>query len=158
MGNYLHVGSSSPTNIASSPWYLWVDEPVWEYGWRGSHRSIWGFYLVMYLPYYITLISNLWSYTPMYTRARVESSNLQFMGVWHLELMSFHPNLTLFRTWAILKLLTSGEVVKWPCSRWPIKGGWCQKQRRTIWQVKECMESHWLGPYINENLSSHNPI
>lgn len=158
MGNYLHIGSSSPTNVTSSPWFLWVDEPIWDYGSHGSHWSIWGFYLVMYLHYYKTLVSNLWSYTPMYTRAQVERSNLQFMGVWHLELMSFHRNLTLLRAWPILKLLrvwASGEVgmLKVAYQRRMVL-----KQRRTKWQVQECMEPHWLGPYINENLSSHNPI
>lgn len=44
---------------------------------------------------------------PLYTSTCVESSHMQFLGVWYYELTRFHPKLKLLRTWLIFRLSNS---------------------------------------------------
>ena len=60
---------------------------------------------------------------PFYTRVRVESLNLQFLGIWYLRLTKIHPMLKLLRDPPIFKFSRAWACVKWPSSKWNIKGG-----------------------------------
>ena len=83
---------------------------------------------------------------PFYTRAQVESSDLEFLGVWYLRLTNIHPKLKLLRDPSIFKFSIAWACVKWPSSKWNIIGGMLLNKRHS-WQAKECLKAHWLGAH-----------